>query len=58
MILRDGPEALRRAKVDAVLVDEADMGGNVAELLGLPFVSIAFFPPLIQDDRIPAFCFG
>ena len=58
MVLRDGPAAVRRAQVEAVLVDEADMGGNVAEYLGLPFVSIAFFPPLVQDDRIPPFCFG
>ena len=42
----------------ALLVDEADLGGSVAEHLGLPFVSIAMFPPLIQDDRIPPFCFG
>src|SRR6201994_1167221 len=58
MVLRDGPDAVRRARVEAVLVDEADMGGNVAEHLGLPFVSIAFFPPLVQTDRIPPFCFG
>ena len=58
MILRDGPDAVRSANVDAMLVDEADMGGNVAEHLGLPFVSIAFFPPLLADDRIPPFCFG
>lgn len=58
MILRDGPEAVRHENVDAMLIDEADMGGNVAEHLGLPFVSIAFFPPLIQDDRVPPFCFG
>jgi UDP:flavonoid glycosyltransferase YjiC (YdhE family) len=58
MILRDGPDAVRRANVDALLVDEADMGGNVAEYLGLPFISIAMFPPLVQDDRIPPFCFG
>jgi zeaxanthin glucosyltransferase len=58
MILRDGPEAIRRANINALLVDEADMGGNVAEHLGLPFISIAFFPPLVHDDRIPAFCFG
>ncbi len=57
MILRDGPDAVRSANVDALLVDEADMGGTVAEHLGLPFVSIAMFPPLIQDDRIPPFCF-
>lgn len=57
MILRDGPEAARRANLDAMLIDEADMGSTVAEHLGLPFVSIAFFPPLIRDDRIPPFCF-
>jgi MGT family glycosyltransferase len=58
MVLRDGPEAAHNAKLDAMLIDEADMGGSVAEHLGLPFVSIAFFPPLIKDDRIPPFCFG
>jgi MGT family glycosyltransferase len=58
MILRDGPEAARNANLDAMLIDEADMGGTVAEHLGLPFISIAFFPPLIRDDRIPPFCFG
>jgi MGT family glycosyltransferase len=58
MILRDGPQAVREEQVDALLVDEADMGGSVAEHLRLPFVSIAFFPPLIQNDRIPPFCFG
>jgi UDP:flavonoid glycosyltransferase YjiC (YdhE family) len=57
MILRDGPEAARRANLDAMLIDEADMGSTVAEHLGLPFISIAFFPPLIRDDRIPPFCF-
>ena len=25
---------------------------------GLPLFSIAMFPPLIQDDRVPPFCFG
>jgi zeaxanthin glucosyltransferase len=58
MILRDGPAAVLAEKVDALLVDEADMGGNIAEHLGLPYVSIAFFPPLIQNDRVPPFCFG
>jgi zeaxanthin glucosyltransferase len=58
MVLRDGPEAIRSAKVDFLLVDEADMAGNVAEHLGMPFVSIALFPPLTRDDRIPPFCFG
>jgi len=58
MILRDGPDAARAANLDALLIDEADMAGSIAEHLRLPFVSLAFFPPLIRDDRIPPFCFG
>src|SRR5258705_11238125 len=57
MILRDGPEAVLNANLDARLIVEADMGVTVAEHLGLPFVSIAFFPPLIKDDHIPPFSF-
>jgi zeaxanthin glucosyltransferase len=58
MVLRDGPDAVRRANLDAMLIDEADMGGSVAEHMGLPFASIAFYPPMVSDDRIPPFCFG
>ena len=58
MILREGPDAVRKANLDAMLIDEADMGGNVAEHLRLPFVSIAFFPPLTKDAHIPPFCFS
>jgi zeaxanthin glucosyltransferase len=58
MVLRDGPDAVRRANLDAMLIDEADMGGNIAEHLRLPFISIAFFPPLTKDDHIPPFCFS
>jgi len=58
MVLRDGPEAVRRAKVDALLVDEADCGGNVADYLGLPFISIAIIPPMVWDNQLPPYCFG
>src|ERR1700677_2311665 len=58
MVFRDGPDAVRRAKVDALLVDEADMAGNVAHYLRLPLVSIALIPPMVWDDRFPPFCFG
>ncbi len=58
MVLRDGPEAVRAAGVDALLVDEAEFAGNVAELLGLPWISIALIPPLLPDDRFPPFWFG
>jgi UDP:flavonoid glycosyltransferase YjiC (YdhE family) len=57
MVLRDGPAAVRSARVDALLVDEVDMAGNVAEYLGLPFISIAVIPPFIRDSRMPPFFF-
>jgi zeaxanthin glucosyltransferase len=58
MVLRDGLEAVRNANLDALLVDEADMASNIAEHLGLPFVSLALIPPLVKDDRYPPFYFG
>ena len=58
MILRDGPEAVRKAGVDALLVDEAEFAGNVADHLGLPWISIALIPPLLPDDRFPPFWLG
>jgi zeaxanthin glucosyltransferase len=58
MVLRDAPPTVRDAGVEALLVDEADTAGSVAEYLRLPFVSIAFFPPLLRSDLIPPFCFG
>jgi zeaxanthin glucosyltransferase len=58
MILRDAPTAVRDSGVEALLVDEADPSGSVAEFLRLPFVSIACFPPLLRSDLIPPFVFG
>lgn len=58
MVLRDGPKAVRMANVEVLLVDEADFAGNVADYLGLPWISIALIPPLLQDDRFPPFWFG
>jgi len=58
MILRDGPQAVRAAGVDALLVDEAEFAGNVAEHLGLPWISIALLPPFVADPRYPPFWFG
>ncbi len=58
MTLRDGPEAVRAAGVQALLVDEAEFAGNVAEHLGLPWISLALIPPLVQDDRFPPFWLG
>jgi zeaxanthin glucosyltransferase len=58
MVLRDGLEAVRAANLDALLIDEADMANSIAEYLGLPFVSLALIPPMVQDNRYPPFYFG
>lgn len=58
MVLRDGPSAVRKANVEALLVDEADFAGNVADHLGMPWISVALIPPLVKDDRFPPFWFG
>ena len=58
MLLREGPDAVRAANVDALLVDEAEFAGNVAEHLGLPWISVALLPPLLPDDRFPPFWLG
>jgi zeaxanthin glucosyltransferase len=58
MTFRDSPDAIREARVDALLIDETDMSGTVAEHLGIPFVSIAIVPPFLDDDTVPPFYFG
>lgn len=58
MTLREGPEAVRTSRVEALLVDESDFAGNVADYLGLPWISIALIPPLLPDDRYPPFWLG
>lgn len=58
MVLRDGPEAVRSVNADALLIDETEMANNIAEYLGLPFVSLALIPPLVKDNRYPPFYFG
>jgi MGT family glycosyltransferase len=57
MVLRDAPQALISANVKAVLVDEADFAGNVADHLGLPWISVAIIPPMVWDNRIPPYLF-
>jgi zeaxanthin glucosyltransferase len=57
MVLRDGPDAARRADVEAFLIDEADFGGNVADYLDLPWVSVAIIPPMVWDNRLPPYLF-
>jgi zeaxanthin glucosyltransferase len=54
IFLKDGPDALRNAQVEALLVDQiAPEGGIVAELLDIPFVTICSALPFNQEPTIP-----
>lgn len=54
MVLRDAPEAIRAAGIQALLVDQMEpAGGAVAEHLGLPFFTICNALPLNRDPLTP-----
>lgn len=55
-LLRDAPEALRKAGVEALLVDQISTGGGtVAEFLDIPFVTVCSALVLNQEDGVPPF---
>lgn len=50
----DGPDALRRSGVDALLVDQMEpAGGTLADFIGLPFVTICNALALNRDPMVP-----
>lgn len=54
IFLKDGPDALKDAGIEALLVDQiAPEGGIVAELLDIPFVTICSALPFDQEPTIP-----
>jgi zeaxanthin glucosyltransferase len=53
-VLRQGPNAVRAAGVEALVVDQLDLAaGSVAEALRLPFVTICTSPPALLDESVP-----
>ncbi len=58
MVFRDAPTAIRGERIDALIVDQAEMAGStLAEHLGLPFVSVALALPINLDASVPFFVF-
>lgn len=54
LILRDGPDTIRAAGINALLVDQNEpAGASVAEHLGLPFISVCTSLPLNREPLIP-----
>lgn len=59
MILSEAPSAILQAKIDALLIDQAELaGGTVAEYLNLPFISVAATLPIHIDPNVPFFAFN
>ncbi len=55
-LLREAPEALKQASVEALLVDQVSSeGGTVAEFLDIPFVSVCSALMLNREDTVPPF---
>jgi zeaxanthin glucosyltransferase len=54
IFLKDGPDALKDAQIEALLVDQiSPEGGIVAELLDIPFITICSALPFNQEPTIP-----
>lgn len=54
MVCRDAPEVIRRAGIDALLVDQMEpAGGAVAEHLGLPFITVCNALAINRDPITP-----
>jgi len=48
--------SLRAMRIDGFLIDQADLGaGSIAEVLGVPFINLSFFPPVYFHDDNPPF---
>ncbi|BBD66902.1 glycosyl transferase family protein [Nostoc commune NIES-4072] len=56
MFLREAPQALKEAGVEALLVDQVSPeGGTIAEFLGIPFVSVCNAMMINRDVSVPPF---
>ncbi|MDJ0633676.1 MAG: glycosyltransferase [Xenococcaceae cyanobacterium MO_188.B29] len=56
IVLRDAPEAVKAAGIEALLVDQAaPEGGTVAEYLDIPFVSVCSAIMLNREINVPPF---
>jgi MGT family glycosyltransferase len=54
MVCRDAPDAIRRRKIDALLVDQMEpAGGAVADHLGIPFITICNALAINRDEIAP-----
>jgi hypothetical protein len=54
IVLREGPELLRKHRIELLLVDECcDAGSTLARMLRIPFVSLALALTRIEEPGVP-----
>lgn len=58
LVLQNAYNALMDARIEALLVDQADFaGGTLADRLGIPFINLSMFPPVFLSEGVPPFIF-
>ncbi|MGB3510898.1 MAG: hypothetical protein WBA93_17040 [Microcoleaceae cyanobacterium] len=55
ILLRDAPQVIKNAGVDALLIDQASSGGSIADFLEIPFITICSAVVFNQDENVPPF---
>ena len=53
VLLRDAPQVIKNAGVDALLIDQASSGESIGDFLDIPFITIYSALVLNQDENVP-----
>lgn len=53
VLLRDAPQVIKNAGVDALLIDQASLGESIGDFLDIPFITIYSALVLNQDENVP-----
>ena len=53
VLLRDAPQVIKNAGVDALLIDQASSGESIGDFLDIPFITICSALVLNQDENVP-----
>ena len=53
VLLRDDPQVIKNAGVDALLTDQASSGESIGDFLDIPFITICSALVLNQDENVP-----
>lgn len=53
VLLRDAPQVIKNAGVDALLIDQVSPGESIGDFLDIPFITICSALVLNQDENVP-----